>query len=370
MLGGLFVSDPADRNEFSADDENIARVAAAALAALVDRARVTAHYLQRQRWYAESADLTRSVLSGVHPDPLQLLADRVLELADADVALVAHAGEEQGTLDVVVGAGRRARGLRGLTVPGSTALGQQALASGQAVILDHQDGAGEPNSLTSLLGAETGLLVPLGGQRGKRNVLGLGRRHGRPMFTPDEIEIASMFAGQMALALDLAESRAHREHAALLDERDRIARDLHDHVIQQLFAIGMTVQTTDTGLSEEAAARLQDTVAELDNAITQIRATIHRLTGPITASRSFVRVQAERLVAELTPVLGFAPELQLRGPVDFGLDEDVTDDCVAVLREALSNVARHARATSATIVDRGDRRDPHARGARRRRRHR
>ena len=87
VLGGLFVSDPADRNEFSADDENIARVAAAALAALVDRARVTAHYLQRQRWYAESADLTRSVLSGVHPDPLQLLADRVLELADADAAL-------------------------------------------------------------------------------------------------------------------------------------------------------------------------------------------------------------------------------------------------------------------------------------------
>ena len=61
-------------------------------------------------------------------------------------------------------------------------------------------------------------------------------------------------------------------------------------------------------------------------------------------------MQAERLVAELTPVLGFAPELQLRGPVDFGLDEDVTDDCVAVLREALSNVARHARATRATIV--------------------
>jgi signal transduction histidine kinase len=180
-------------------------------------------------------------------------------------------------------------------------------------------------------------------------MLAVFRTRYRPSFTDSDVTMTTMFAGQMALALELAEHRAHRERLALLDERDRIARDLHDHVIQRLFAIGLAVQSTSAIVDGVAAKRLLASVDDIDDTIGQIRATIYRLTGPILSSYASVRSQADRLIDELEPVLGFRADLDVRGPVDFGVDEEIVEDFVAVVREALSNVARHAHATNASV---------------------
>jgi signal transduction histidine kinase len=159
-----------------------------------------------------------------------------------------------------------------------------------------------------------------------------------------------MFAGQVALALELADSQARRDQLALIDERDRIARDLHDHVIQRLFAIGLALQNASADLPGQVGERLRAGVDDLDETIKQIRATIYRLTGPIVASRTSLRSRAAQLIEDVEPVLGFRPSLKLEGAIDFGISEDVAHDCIAVLREALSNVARHAHATATDVT--------------------
>jgi signal transduction histidine kinase len=125
---------------------------------------------------------------------------------------------------------------------------------------------------------------------------------------------------------------------------------LHDHVIQRLFAIGLTLQSAATQAELRSTNRLQDSVAGIDETISQIRATIYRLTGPLTSAENSIRTRAARLVEDMTVVLGFRAELDVRGPVDFGVEDDVTDDCIAVLREALTNVGKHASASRVDVA--------------------
>jgi signal transduction histidine kinase len=181
-------------------------------------------------------------------------------------------------------------------------------------------------------------------------MLAMFRRPERPAFTVADADVAVMFVAQMTLALELADTRAKRERGALLDERGRIARDLHDHVIQRLFAIGLTTQSVTAQVDQRAADRLQDCVAGIDEAITQIRSTIYRLTGPLVSAENSIRTRAARLVEDMAPVLGFRAELDVRGPIDFGVEDDLTDDCVAVLREALTNAAKHAQANRVSVT--------------------
>lgn len=135
----------------------------------------------------------------------------------------------------------------------------------------------------------------------------------------------------------------------MLEERARIARDLHDHVIQRLFAIGLSMQRTATELPDPASRRLRAAVDDIDETISQIRTTIYRLSTPIRVTETTLRARIDQLVDDLEPVLGVRPDLEINGRVDLGVSEELADDCVAVLREALSNVARHAAATSVAV---------------------
>ena len=182
-----------------------------------------------------------------------------------------------------------------------------------------------------------------------RGVLLLGRAPEADRFTPAEMSMAAMFAGTVALALELSQSQILRNQAALVAERDRIARDLHDHVIQRLYAIGLTMQSVIATTPEPEAERLLRSLDEIDDTIKQIRATIFRLTTPILSAAESLRARADELVEELTPALGFRPTLEFTGPVDFSVDPDIVADCAAVLREALTNIARHAEATDAAV---------------------
>jgi signal transduction histidine kinase len=194
------------------------------------------------------------------------------------------------------------------------------------------------------------LAVPLSGSGRVHGVLTAARVAERSGFTPADVEMVASFANQAALAIELAEARREQERAAMLDDRERIAADLHDHVIQRLFAAGLGLQGLAAGLDPgRGADRVQRTIVDLDDTIKQIRTSIFRLQQDPRAVVTGVRSQLLDLLGELTPVLGFEPGLQLSGVLEGTVPDPVVEDLIAVLRESLTNVARHAAARSALV---------------------
>ncbi|MFE7122028.1 sensor histidine kinase, partial [Streptomyces sp. NPDC057654] len=193
--------------------------------------------------------------------------------------------------------------------------------------------------------------VPMGTGKSARGVLLMARSADRTPFTPAESAPLLGFAGQAALAMELAERRRDAEQIALLEDRDRIARDLHDLAIQRLFATGMTLQSARRFVRHpEAVERLERSVDDLDATIKIIRSTIFGLRthegGP---GQGGLRSRVTGAVSVAAATLGFAPAVRMEGPVDTVVPASVTEHAMAVLGEALSNVARHAEATAVEV---------------------
>jgi len=204
--------------------------------------------------------------------------------------------------------------------------------------------------LAEVLSVGPVMMLPLVASQRVRGVLTVGRLHGRHRFTEADLDIATTFANHAAVALELADGRAQLQRMALLEDRDRIARDLHDHVIQRLFAAGLTVQSVAAAPAGPGQPeRLGRVVSDLDDTIRQIRTSIFQLRGPLGPQTASARGLVLDVVAEVTESLGFAPEVRFTGPIDTMAAEDVVDDVVAVLRESLTNVARHAQASHVDV---------------------
>ncbi|MBC7271513.1 MAG: histidine kinase, partial [Streptomyces sp.] len=173
----------------------------------------------------------------------------------------------------------------------------------------------------------------------------------RQPFSEEEIEPLQGFAAQAAVAMELAERRADAAQIAVLKDRDRIARDLHDLAIQRLFATGMTLQSAGRFIEHtEAAQRVVRAVDDLDETIKIIRSTIFGLRARDGAAGPGLRSRVVRVVGEAAPVLGFAPSLRMEGLVDTHVGRETADHVVAVLSEALTNIARHAHADRADVA--------------------
>jgi len=194
------------------------------------------------------------------------------------------------------------------------------------------------------------MVLPLGGSQRARGALVVGRARGRRQFAQADLEMATTFANHAAVALELADARADQQRIVLLEDRDRIARDLHDHVIQRLFATGLTVQSVASGLgTDDRATRLNRVVSDIDETIRQTRTSIFQLRGPLGPETGTVRARLLAVAAEISPLFSFEPQVRFSGPIDAVVPESVADDLVAVLREALTNAARHAHASSVDV---------------------
>ena len=186
----------------------------------------------------------------------------------------------------------------------------------------------------------------------RRAVMILARARNRSPFTGAEITPLPGFAGQAALALELADRRSDSERTSLLADRERIARDLHDLAIQRLFATGMTLQSARPLVKHpEAAERLGRAIDDLDSTIRIIRSAVFGLRehGP-TGQTPKLRSRVVRAVDAAVPALGFTPALRMEGLIDTEVPRTVADQVVAVVGEALSNIARHAQAGKAEVA--------------------
>jgi signal transduction histidine kinase len=176
-----------------------------------------------------------------------------------------------------------------------------------------------------------------------------GRVRGAPQFGPHDLVFGEVFANAAAAAIGLGEVRTELETLGIDAEDERIARDLHDTVVQQLFAVGLSLQAMRATTSGPVVKRIDIAVADLDNVIGDIRKTIFRLPGR-TASASGFRDQMLRLADRYSKELGFTPRIAFHGPIDVFLPDTTRNDLVMVLSEALSNVARHAEASVVEAV--------------------
>ena len=348
VFGNLYLADKVGDGEFDAEDEAVLTTLAVAAGVAIDNARLYEEARQQQRWLRASAEITRALLSGTpRLAVIELIAQRAREITGAEVADVSVPLPGTGKLTVELALGGDAAARLGLTVPVAGTLSGAACEANSPVTTT--DLPGDPRCTAGprrFDGLGPAVAVPLGGAAGEVNgVLLLARPAGTQAFTDEEIGPLLGFADQAALALELADRRRDAEQLALLEDRDRIARDLHDLAIQRLFATGMTLQSATRFIDHPSAHdRVGRAVRDLDETIKIIRSTIFGLRISDEQAEHSLRARVARAVGEAQALLGFAPRLSMEGLLDTDVPQAVADHVMAVLREALSNVARHARA--------------------------
>jgi signal transduction histidine kinase len=359
VFGNLYFTD--SRNgRFSADDEELAVSLAATAALVINNAR---HYETSQRradWLEATATVTRDMLSpGWDASPVETIAQQAYRLAGADlVAVLLPTDTTRRFLSVETAVGGQAttaaaEDLIGVRTGIDETLCAHVFTTGTPLRLDDATNrlGLPPSVLAASMDVGPVLVAPLSGSDQTRGVLAVARLTGRTPFQPEDLKMAAAFANQASVALELAESRLDRERAVLLDERDRIAADLHDHIIQRLFAAGLALQGVTARLGgHQAAARITGVIDELDDTIAQIRTTIFAIQQAATATPQGLRARILGVVTDAAKALGFTPALRFNGPVDtVAGTSGLSDDLTAVLRESLANVARHARATRVDV---------------------
>jgi signal transduction histidine kinase len=250
------------------------------------------------------------------------------------------------TVAAVVGSGLES--LRG-TLVDRAPIAAQVMATGAPIAIADSQLDPQVSEQLRLVGVGPALYVPLGTAADALGVLIVGRIGGRHEFGEDVLRVVESFAGQAAIALRLGTAAEDREQLAVLGDRDRIARDLHDLVIQRLFATGMSLEGAVRGMSPDHATRVRQAVDDLDQTIKEVRSSIFALQQPAPFAGEGLRSVVLGLLHEAARSLGFAPSVTFRGPVDTLVTGPAAEQLLAVLREALSNVARHAKAGSARI---------------------
>ncbi|MEU5122610.1 sensor histidine kinase [Streptomyces asoensis] len=354
VFGHLYLTEKRGGAQFDEEDVSVTQTLAVAAGVAIDNARLYEESRLRERWLRANAEITHGLMSGSdRAEVLGLIAERAGEITGSALAAVAEPTEDTGSLAVEIAVGLDAEAHRGLVLSMDNTLMGLAFSGATPVtsadVAHDERISPEPPRFGGLGPA---VAVPIGtGASGPRGVVLLARRAGEPMFSAAETEPLKAFAGQAALAMELAERRRDAEQVAVLEDRDRIARDLHDLAIQRLFATGMTLQSAGRFIEhEEASERVMRAVDDLDETIKIIRSTIFGLRTRKGAGEAGLRARAVRVVGEAAPVLGFAPGVRMEGLLDTDVPRETADHVVAVLSEALTNIARHAHADRADVL--------------------
>jgi signal transduction histidine kinase len=351
VYGNLYLANSA-KGEFSAEDEELVIALALAAGTAISNARLYAESRIQQRWLEASVEIGSQMLLASGEDPLRMIARRAIDIADADIVSLGLLSPDGQSLMIEVAFGDHSEDLLGRRFQLSETIAGQVIRSGSPLLLANaSDGDGPPSHLASVTEAGPLMVLPLRGTGQPRGVLSLVRVRGRQVFTTTDLAMAAGFATHASVALELSDSRASEQKLVLLEDRDRIAMDLHDHVIQELFAIGLSLEGVAAQLdsSPRLSQRVRQGVEDIDRTIRRIRTSIFELRGNLIITSGGLRQRILEVSSELTAALGFAPHVAFAGLVDISLDEDVMGDVVACVRETLTNVAKHAHASSAVV---------------------
>jgi signal transduction histidine kinase len=352
VFGNLYLTEKRGGGEFDDEDEAIVVALATAAGVAIENARLYEETRRRESWLEASSEVTTRLLSGAEPqEVLALMARRAREMAGADVVALLLPGEDVDTLRLVFEDRQDEKHYTTGEVVGS--LAGRAFVNGEPLMVDSPAESDVLIAFAQSVPVGPVAAVPFGVPGAVRGVLSLGKRPGRIPYSHSELRTLHAFAGQAAVALELAETRKDAERLGLLEDRDRIAKDLHDVVIQRLFAVAMTLMSAVRLVEHpEASSRLQSAIDELDNTIRQIRSTIFALQTPREQGTPSLRAQIVDVVEAARGHLGFMPGLSMEGQLDNGVPAEVAEHLSAVLREALSNVVRHAKASRADVTAR------------------
>ncbi|MDT0267144.1 GAF domain-containing protein [Streptomyces sp. DSM 44915] len=346
--GALWLTGPPGAS-FSGTDEALVRVLATEAGLAIGNARLHEAVRQQARWLDGSLELSTSLLSAEPEDnALAVVAEQARRLAAASLGAVLEPGED-GELTVVAVCADDPGGLLGSTVPADSPAIRRVLA-GEPVFRDRPTAdPAPPLDLGRRYGPS--MLLPLTSDEATLGVLALARAPQAPPYSVPERVNATQFAQQAALALLLIRARRDRELLAVLEDRDRIARDLHDLVIQRLFAVGLIM----TGArrvtsSEDVGERIDQATAELDATVQEIRTAIFALQQHPEDAPTTLRTRVLREIGAAGQLLGFRPAVSFVGPVDTVVGEGEARNLLAALREGLSNAARHAEASRVEVT--------------------
>ena len=352
LFGNLYLTEKRDRQAFTAEDERTVVALAAAAGVAIENARLYERARQREKWQRALTTIATAVMEGTDPSEiLRMVARMAREVTGADAALIALPRDDSPLVVTVVESPEEQPGWLGRDVPdGSIAhtafslatsvtqpectlwAGNDELCSAVALPL---------NTPERVLGVLV-LMWPLYGWSGARNL----------------VDLAESFATQAAVSLIQAAARHESQRLALLEDRDRIARDLHDLVIQRLFATGMMLQGVHKlkEVPEDALTRVDRAVDNLDETIKEIRQTIFALHEPLDGPSASTRGRVMQEIAQSAALLGFEPSVRFLGPVDTAITPAMSEQLIGALREALTNSAKHAKSTrvDALVAVEGD----------------
>ncbi|MFE3264737.1 GAF domain-containing protein [Streptomyces sp. NPDC059215] len=341
------------------EDEQLLRMLATQAGVAIGNARLYETARQRERWIEGAAAVTTALLEGDDADALTTVAERARMLADAAAGLILQPTAEGG-MTIVTAATRTSPdgpaapgdpgdagtsgALVGTTIePGSPLLVQ--LLAGEPVFID--DSATDPR-LTTHVRYRFGpnMMLPLRSGGRLIGTLALPRDRGARPYGAAERLLAAQFASQAALALVLADARRSRERLAVYEDRDRIARDLHDLVVQRLFATGMMLESTQRRSAGEADAEVREilgrAVDELQSTVQEVRTAIFALQQPPADAPTTLRGKVLRETAGVAAALGFQPSTRFTGAVEALVPEPVVGHLLVALRRALASAARRS----------------------------
>ena len=350
IYGNLYLTEKAGGRPFSDDDEVLVEALAAAAGIAIDNARLYEQSRAPQAWIEATRDIATQLLAGDEPiHVLRRIASDVLRLSQAEGAFIATAAvtgtEDQSAAELVVVDAVGAAGIPALapTISADSVLGRAFAGQRPCRLAEIDDRA-----MIDQLMPDTGPAMVIPARANVAGIVVLLRRRGAPEFSKDQVDMMAAFTDQAAVAWQLAVSQRRMHELEVISERDRIARDLHDHVIQRLFAVGLTLQgAIPRARAPEVQQRLADIVDELQNVIQEIRTTIFDLHGG-NSGTTRLRQRISDAVAAFSRD-GLRVGVHFVGPLSV-VDAVLADHAEAVVLEAVSNAVRHAGARTISVT--------------------
>ncbi|GAA1430447.1 two-component system sensor histidine kinase [Microlunatus lacustris] len=345
IYGRLYLRKPTGA-VFTEEDEEIATALAATAGVAMANASLLRESEQRHRWVVAASSLADELVADEPERPLEMVCNHALDAARADFATLTLPDD---THTAVVAAGEGP--LAGETISHVGELradARRTLRTGRPLV--RNDYGDDHPPLAGNVRVGSVMMVPLMAGDHVEGALTVGRVAGEAEFSEADLTMAAAFATQAAVALAFNTARRVERRLARLEDRDRIAMDLHDHVVQELFAVGMGLEALSKGIVDpEQSTRIRRHISSLNTTIGMIRTRIFELQSD-GQEPGGLQPRLLQLIDAQTEHLGYVPQLHFSGPLDGAAGQTLTDDVLAVTAEALSNCARHAHATSVTVL--------------------